>query len=222
MQKPRSGWPKYKRSHNINSDKNTIDHSKISYVFFAWGVFGLLTSWYFNNFLDKKEYSFNPYAMHEKASAQKNNSFEITTVEAKPNPSFLGPIRVTKPMEVFEISIKAQTPRQSWSFIQGEVLNSNHEYLFAFGKELWHETGYDSDGSWTDSQNEYDMRITFPETGLYYLNFKIEGNKLLNHVGVTISKKRGSALPHFWFGIISIFIGFIINGMIRNLWEAFD
>jgi len=137
--------------------------------------------------------------------------------------NIVGSIKVTKARQVFEIAVKADMPVQSWSFIEGEVLDSDKEYLFAFGKELWHETGRDSEGPWRENKNTYKIKVSFPHPGSYYLNFKIESNKDPSIVYVTVTKKQGSALPHFWFGVILLIIGSMLLNQTKeeNGWSSF-
>ena len=61
-----------------------------------------------------------------------------------------------------------------WSAVTGNVLDQDKNYLFGFGQEFWKESGYDSDGRWTESKTKYDMKVTLPK-GIYYLEFEQNG-----------------------------------------------
>lgn len=219
MRKPRTGWPRY-------HSPDELHLGWLASVFIVWGIIGLLTSWYYNNFLDIKTYKFNPAISYsspeEPESAFFNGPMPSSVIEdmaaqgeAKNEQALIGPINVKKRREVYEISIVASLPAQSWSFIEGEVLDQDKEYLFSFGKELWYETGRDADGAWSENKNHYSIRVTFPQPGTYYLNFKTDSNKMPQNGVVKVTRKRGSALPHFWFGIIALVTGIVLNE-IRN------
>lgn len=199
---------RFSNNGQIQDDPDSgIDLGKIATIFIVFGLLGLLTAWFYSHETDRVlQTAFSP--TKQGASAE------------------VGPLNVRKYGEVYSINIKADLPRQSWSHIQGEVLNSNKQYLFAFGEELSRYSGVDSDGSWSEVKNDYDVNVTFPKPGVYYAKLSVEGDRFPSNVQVKISKKRGSALPHFWFGILSLIIGVILNEIrnrtIRNLFEEFE
>lgn len=238
MKKPRRGWPKYKKQKKYKKQNpQELDLSKLAKVFIIWGIIGLLTSYYFNTPTDKRTYSVLPINHAEKQKTEvaqhiidkiQEDFPEIKKPEDKAN--IIGPIDIKSKGSVYYIEIIASLPVHSWSFIEGEVLNSEQEYLYSFGKELWHEAGRDSDGAWRENRNKYNMKATFPKKGQYYLSFKADSgasrfyntqNTTPNSMTVTISQKRGSALPHFWFGLVLIIIGIIMHeGQTRMIGKA--
>ena len=173
-------------------DDDAIDFGKLAGVFFGFGILSLFTAWIFT--IEPFLFSDQQYSL---SSPQK--ALEV------------GPIHVRKFNEVYSVSFDANLPVQSWSFIQGEVLDSNKQYLFAFGKELWHERGRDSDGTWQESDDSFTLKITFPKPGRYYLKFGTESNRMPSSVRIRVAKRLGSSIPHLWFGIVLILIGIVLN-----------
>jgi len=231
MKKPRKGWPKYKGLKNRNKKSDDLQLHKLGNVFLAWGVISLFMSLFFDSNINQKTYSFDPSISYQADKSSfvedmQNNTnsfipeYKNPLTDKKGETQLIGPIETKNKGETFEIIIVASLPNQSWSVIEGEVLNEEKEYLFSFAKELWYETGSDSDGYWSENKNNYKMKITFPKTGKYYLNFKTESNNMPQQATATISKKRGSSLPHLWFGIICILIGLHMYNFYRKLWEA--
>jgi hypothetical protein len=110
----------------------------------------------------------------------------------------VGPITVQEDGSVLQIEVRQNPGNQSWSFVGGEVLDAGKNYLFGFGDEMWHETGYDSDGRWSETKNSYDIKVRLPQ-GQYYLNFSGEKQPGSNpgSVRVTVEEKLGSSIP-FW------------------------
>lgn len=203
MKKPLTGWPKYCPSDQLH-------YGKLATVFIVWGVISLITAWYFNNFIEKKTYSFNTAQQYQ---AQAPLYLGMPENMSEKSSNVVGPINVRRRGTVYEIGLYASLPVQSWSFIEGEVLDAEKEYLYSFGKELWHETGRDSDGAWRENKNHFKMKVTFPKPGTYYLNFKTEKSRNISNINafVSVNKKRGSALPHFWLGIFLVITGIILN-----------
>jgi|UPI00037AC892 hypothetical protein len=172
-----------------------IDWGDIATVFMIFGVLSLFTSWLYSFEVGKP-------IQQKIFPNQTKSSTEI------------GPVIVGRSHETYNIRVHTiGMAAQSWSFIEGQVLNANKQYLFAFGEDLWHETGRDADGYWDESLSDYDMDITFPKPGYYYLRFNTESNNPPSAVDIRISKQRGSSLPHFWFGLLSLLFGIFLNEM---------
>lgn len=135
--------------------------------------------------------------------------------------AMIGPIQITEPGTVLEITVQQALVAPSdpyggggstWSFVGGEVLDDEHEYLFGFGGELWAESGFDG-SYWTESDTTYDLKVTMPEAGTYYLGFNTESDPNIqpNDITVTIDRKRGSAIPHFVLGLVGVVFGFFMS-----------
>lgn len=175
-----------------NEIDDELDFGKLASVFFLFGILSLLMSWY---------YSADAEVLYQENIGLNRDSPEV----------IVGPIKVAKKNTAHEIAVSANLSVNSWTFLEGEVLDQQREYLFSFGKELWYETGYDSDGSWSEAENNYELDVTFPDVGTYFLKFKYDSIRSPNSVFVKVARSNGSALPHFWFGIITILIGVVLN-----------
>ena len=207
MRKPSRGWPRYRTFKSNDPDALNLSH--VAVVCLIWACIGLLTSWYYSGTYDTERKAVYP-AWHQ--------SVNVSTANENRSPSsMIGPIQVDRRNSPYQIQVYSDhMPSSSWSYIQGEVLDVNKEYLFSFGSEMYHETGRDSDGPWTEKITNYRMKITFPEKGTYYLHFVQENNYGKNKsVNVAVSKMRGSALPHLWFAIFAVILAVILNE-IRN------
>ena len=147
----------------------------------------------------------------------------LTRQTVPPNGGIVGPLRLDEPGTVLEVHVQQPQNARSgttdvfgtsstWSFVSGEVLDDEHEYLFGFGDELWAETGYDG-SSWSEAKSSYDLKVTIPEAGTYFLGFETESppNVQPSDVTVTIDRKRGSAIPHFVLGIGAVLLGLFLS-----------
>lgn len=191
------------QKNQLGKKEENVDFGQLGLVFIACAILSLLTAWVFSMETEKiLHQSFRPLPVAGNSGKDQTNSAET---------GIIGPIKARKRNEVFSVGINASIPVQTWAFVEGEVLNQNKEYLFAFGKELWSETGRDSEGRWSEKKIDYKIKVTFPEPGEYFFNFKSAGNTIPNDLKVKIVKKRGSALPHFWFGLVALVIGLILN-----------
>ena len=177
---------------------DSVDLGDIATIFIFFGIIGLLTSWL--------------YSGEKGQSISGTMQPRLIALNGGKPPEF-GPIHVSSNNESYQVQIVASgIPNQGWSFVQGEVLNAQKQYLFSFGDELWHESGYD-DGPWDEQHNSFDINVDFPQPGTYYLRLKFEskGSSHPSSVTVRIIRKRGSYIPHLWFGLITLIIGIILN-----------
>jgi len=137
----------------------------------------------------------------------------------------IGPITIEDENTVLSVEIKQGFRQDGWSFIEGEVLDADEEYLFGFGDELWAESGYDG-GHWHEEKNDSDVKVTIPEPGTYYLAFNAsagaQGSRgvgtpagpqpsaIGTPIKVTIQPMTGSSLPFLIAGILGLIIGLLL------------
>ncbi len=137
--------------------------------------------------------------------------FLSTSISGKEK--ILGPIETNKKDTVLAIEFSHRLQVSGYrgavaSFVEGEVLDHDRNYLFSFGKEFWAEAGYD-DGYWQESDTQALMKLTLPDIGSYYLRFKTEGS-LNQGVRVTVSRLTGSGIPHRILGVIALVVGIVL------------
>ncbi|WP_338519798.1 hypothetical protein [Alteromonas gracilis] len=184
-----------------SSTQKEFEIGKLGVALCLLGLVGFIFAIYFNAIASTKEYSVIPRATNKIAQN------EPTTNTDKPYQ--IGPIDVDKPYTAFEVYTAVGLPANHWTFVEIEVVNHKGDYLYSFGQELWHETGRDSDGNWTDVRYDFDTDLTFPETGKFFLNFMVssKANKHPSRLKVRLTKRNGSAMLHFWTGLILIISG---------------
>jgi hypothetical protein len=127
------------------------------------------------------------------------------------NGGIFGPVTISKKNAVYDIRIEQITDYGHYASIEGSVLDKNKQYLFGFGKELWSETGYDSEGSWSERINDFNFKITFKEPGDYYFQVESElsNPKHCEDIWIEVTPTRASSLAHIVLGIMSLLAGII-------------
>ncbi len=127
--------------------------------------------------------------------------------------SIYGPIKVKKGQSKI-CTIKASFSGDNAStYLSGEVLDEDKDTLYEFGKDFWHESGYDSEGYWSESERKMKTDLTFSEEGTYYIQFNTEENSMYN-ISIKIEVKKGTGIPHLMMGtivLILLCIIFILN-----------
>ncbi len=132
-----------------------------------------------------------------------------------------GPIQTTRSNEVLDVEVVYTRLRESWAYIEADLLDSKKTTLFSFGGNYWHESGRDSDGSWSEAITDQDIRVTVPKPGYYYLRFRVEGgakNSSRSHdltgqakIKVKVRHIKGSHGLLVIFGAIFLVIGVVMN-----------
>ena len=126
--------------------------------------------------------------------------------ELPPAGGVLGPIELSGSDTVLEIEIASPVADGQWTHWTGNLLNSKREFVLGFGEEFWRESGYDDGGYWTETKDDFDVRVTVPDPGSYYLEFSSEAS--LPGAGgsamVEVHKAPGSSLPHMWLGVLGL------------------
>lgn len=143
-------------------------------------------------------------------SYQKQKVYEIQ------QNGLIGPIEVTNKSVIYKINVYF-SGRLSSKYISGEVLDENEDTLYEFGKDLWHEEGYDSDGHWSESERRMKVYLTFSEKGKYYLKFYTDKMNMDN-ITITISRLVASYIPHLGIGMIFFIFLLIIWLKMNKEW----
>lgn len=127
----------------------------------------------------------------------------------------VGPVEITKENTVLHITVQQSFSQDSWSYIEGDVLDAEQEPLFSFGDELWRESGYDSDGAWSESDSTYDLKVTIPEKGTHYLELTAElaAPSTASSMSIRVEPQAGSTVPFIAAGIIGLILGLILHEM---------
>lgn len=122
------------------------------------------------------------------------------------NGGLVGPVKIPKDNTVCIIKSYQDVGINQSSFVTGNVLNENKEYLFGFGKDVWNEEGYDDEGYWHETENNYETKVTFPVKGKYYFEFESEATdpNQISDMYVEIAQKQASSLIFQWFGWLSL------------------
>ena len=130
--------------------------------------------------------------------------------------TIVGPIKVTDKSQVYRVKAYF-SGRNTSSYISGEVLDENEDTLYEFGKDLWHEEGYDSEGHWSESERNMTANLTFSEKGTYYLKFNTEEGTM-NLITITISRQMGSYIAHLQAGVSFMLILIMIWIILNQKW----
>lgn len=104
-----------------------------------------------------------------------------------------------------------------WATVECELLDAGKELLLSFSEELWAESGYD-EGYWSETKSDYNLKLTIPKKGTYYLGLSIEAAdiELSGQATVRVEFMVGSTVPHFAAGFLGILLGLIIFLVARS------
>lgn len=126
---------------------------------------------------------------------------------------------VAKDGQMVRLEFKGTAPMNKWQSFDMEVFTADENYLFSYQDELWSESGYDSDGAWTERKRHAYFDIRFPKKGEYlvYLTDSTNnrsGSMKYTFRAVPINGNANAFKPlMYFFGVIAL-ICFIIIGNI--------
>lgn len=181
-------------------DEDRIHWGHVAMVFIAFAILYFATAAFYDLSTDSKKY----------------------TVNASQT---VGPIVSRKSNTVVQISVVNLSVRQSWAFVETSVVDQKGGIVTSFGGNMYHESGYDSDGSWSESEKESDVKVVLPAAGQYFLKFKVSGGSAYqtrgtdktrsSRLSVTVEQKRGGSTILNVLGIIILVLGVVLNEL-RN------
>ena len=141
--------------------------------------------------------------------------------------TILGPINVNNKIKMFKIKADYYGNNSS-TYLIGEVLDENKETLYEFGKDMWHESGYDSDGYYSEGITNMITYLTLKEKGNYYIQFSQEPDysvtsledilkeqntnttKKMENIHITIEPVKKSYVPHVKAGSLILLLVIIL------------
>lgn len=189
--------------------EHTEIYIKMACILAFFGFLSLFTAWIFTGQGDAVlQKSFSPNIISSSNSYENVTNYGFSKrVPAQKHISSayeIGPLIVRKARHTYHIDVAANLREQSWSFIEAELLDKDKNYLFSFTNELSYYKGYEGGERWVEQDSHFDMNITFPKAGTYYLRFASESNKVPSSISVRVRQQTGSAIPHFVFGILCL------------------
>ncbi len=130
-----------------------------------------------------------------------------------PEGGLIGPITYNQDNTIIQIDVNQNIAYdRDWAFITGELLDQNQKYLFGFGDEFWKESGYDSEGAWSERVTSFDTKVTIPKKGTYYFRISNEkSQRVTTPIIVTISQKIASGLAFMVAGVLSMIVAVVVN-----------
>ncbi|WP_199610056.1 hypothetical protein [Flocculibacter collagenilyticus] len=69
--------------------------------------------------------------------------------------------------QIMRLEIRGTMPMNRWKSIAMDIYDDKENYLFTYTDELWSESGYDSDGRWTEYRKKASINQRFAKAGTY-------------------------------------------------------
>lgn len=140
-----------------------------------------------------------------------------------------GPIKVTNRPLIYKVTAYFHGDNFS-NYLVGEVLDEDKETLYEFGKDLWHESGYDSEGYWSESDRKMTAYLTFKEKGIYYIQFgtesvlaytadyPLDARAQIKDIEIKIEQVKNSYIPHSKAGSLVLLLVLILFCWLNWVW----
>jgi NADH:ubiquinone oxidoreductase subunit 6 (subunit J) len=133
---------------------------------------------------------------------------KVKTIESARLPAeggLLKPFVISKHNTVVEIKVTQSLKRKfNWIYNYCDVLDTEGESVYGFGKEFWWESGYD-EGHWEEKDITLKTKITFPFPGTYQLKFSTERSPGEDRsMNIHVVTRRGSGLLGITIAIVLV------------------
>lgn len=128
----------------------------------------------------------------------------------------IGPIKITDKPKIYRVDAHF-IGNESSKYLSGEVLDEEQDTLYEFGKDFWHESGYDSEGYWSESDRDLHAYLTFSEKGTYYIQFRTEEANM-GDIQIMLSSIRRSYVIHSQIGTLALILVLLIFWFLNSQW----
>lgn len=144
-------------------------------------------------------------------------AYEETVQLSQTNPVAVIPIDVNtrRPLQI-SLEVENELPTNSYAEVDLTVVDPQDQEIYLYTKEFWHETGVDSEGSWTEKDYDTSRRYMPSSTGPHEIEIElseISTNVQTVDVHVKVRKNHVVASWLLGYGIITVVLGFVFLGM---------
>ncbi|MCB0323161.1 MAG: DUF4178 domain-containing protein [Bdellovibrionales bacterium] len=101
--------------------------------------------------------------------------FEIEMAKIADTGLIRGPFQLDQVGRVHELVLSTSIPDNSEAWGAAELLNGEQAAINALEGEFWRESGYDSDGHWSESDTTHSRLFRLDHPGTYYVRLMADG-----------------------------------------------
>lgn len=208
--------------------RDKLFYNNILFILCAFSILCIITS---INLQNKKPI---------KIDASANNKILPTGYSEPRENTIWGPIKIDSKAKIYKVTAYFHGDNSS-SYLTGEVLDEDKETLYEFGKDMWHESGYDSEGYWSESDRSMTTYLTFKEKGTYYIQFSSDNIAMtypdgtmvlangrtinqndtlprMQNVSIDITQIKSSYIPHAKVGTLMLILVMVIFFILNKAW----
>lgn len=133
-------------------------------------------------------------------------SFQLST--ASPIVTFPVEFDQTGRPAIISMRTPNTLPVNSSVDVEVSVTAPNEVKTFLFTKSMWHETGRDDEGPWTDTKYKVSDMFVPTLTGQHQLEFALEDAVAVDGIALNVSVKRNHTFP-LWYVVYGVVVGVI-------------
>jgi ribosomal protein L37AE/L43A len=118
---------------------------------------------------------------------------------------------------IYEITLKANMPDNTESWVGAELLDNENMPINAFEGDFWRESGYDDEGKWSESALSTSKLFKLTKAGRYSLRLFAEGNPSnmsgINDGNVKVSLVKNVLIARFFVvsAILALTLGVLLQ-----------
>ncbi len=132
-------------------------------------------------------------------------SYEVDFTRLPESGLTKGPIELSEEGSIYQLTLSTSIPDNSYSWGAIELLDEKKAPINAFEGDFWRESGYDSDGRWSESSVSTSHLFKLETPGTYYVRFFSEkGTASRGKLRFALSE--GISLSRYYFiGLLGAF-----------------
>lgn len=135
--------------------------------------------------------------------------YDVQQDLTRANSATIGPFVVPDNWRTYKIQVSTRIFLDDWQFVELEVLDSDFNYQYSLGYDLWYQRGIDSEGHWVENRSRDHREIVFMHKGNYYFNIELQSNRQQHaDVRVDFLPKKGSDIPFYILASLTAVLGF--------------
>jgi hypothetical protein len=144
-------------------------------------------------------------------SGEELESHTMTLSQSNPSQSFVVNFDKAKRPAIIGIALRSGgIPANSFVDLDVNITAPDEQTYFLFTQELWHETGSDEDGPWTETHYRHSEMFVPLLTGDHKIQVDFDTTNPVSSVDIEVTVRRNHIMPTWFviYAVVTALIGF--------------
>lgn len=144
-------------------------------------------------------------------------SEKIETLNIPDEGYLIGPIELNSVNRLHTLYISGSSPYNAYYSIGIDILDADKDLIRENEGEIWHESGRDSDGTWSESKTSFKKYFKLTKAGTYYLQLHHwKGTGQAHNISVKLKEKTFQPIYLFIFSGLILIMAYLYHSAGRQ------